>query len=175
MNVKRLIYDIIEVEGGYVNNKLDSGGPTKYGITLKTLSTWYGRRATIDEVKKLTTEEAYKIYLNKYYVDTKVVKLPIEVQHIILDITINSWIKVATVILQQAINSINNDQAIEVDGKLGDKTIEATKKLIPTKTKELINRIVDLRLEFYRSIVENNPSQRIFLAGWENRANAFRV
>jgi len=31
-----LIDRIIEVEGGYVNNPNDKGGPTKYGITEAT-------------------------------------------------------------------------------------------------------------------------------------------
>jgi len=176
MTVDEIIQDIIKKEGGYVNNKSDRGGPTKYGITQATLSTWLGRRATIEDVKKLTKEQATKIYYNKYYLDTKIDKLPKEIQHIIFDITVNSWIKVATIILQKSINSLNDDSAIIIDGRLGIQTINAANRLIAAgRAKDLINRIVDLRIDFYNSIVDNNKSQAVFLAGWLNRANSFRA
>lgn len=171
--INDIINSIIAAEGGYVNNSKDSGGPTKYGITIATLSCWLGRRASIEEVKKLTKENAYNIYFNKYYIDTNISDLPVVIQPIMLDITINSWIKVATVMLQKAINMLNNDSAIEIDGKLGKRTIKESEKLCTIKPKELVNTIVSLRKDFYNHIVANTPSQKVFLAGWLNRANSF--
>lgn len=175
MEIKAIIEGIIKAEGGYVNNSKDSGGPTKYGITIATLGSWLGRRASIDEVKKITKVMAYNIYYNKYYIDTHVSKLAEVLQPVMLDITVNSWIKVATVILQTAINRLNNDSAVEVDGKLGQRTIQESDKLCISKSRELINTIVSIRKDFYLSIVENTPSQKIFLTGWLNRANSFSV
>ena len=64
MNV---IQDIIKREGGYVDHPNDKGGPTKYGITLKTLAAWRGEVLTgSDDVKALTKEEATRIYREEY-------------------------------------------------------------------------------------------------------------
>ncbi|RMF69946.1 MAG: hypothetical protein D6740_08910, partial [Alphaproteobacteria bacterium] len=39
----RLLDRLIAREGGFVAHAADRGGPTKYGITLATLSAWRGR------------------------------------------------------------------------------------------------------------------------------------
>jgi len=66
--VESLIDDIIRREGGFVNHPADRGGPTKYGITAKTLGNWrqLGWLATSDEVATLTESEAREIYRHRY-------------------------------------------------------------------------------------------------------------
>ena len=39
----RIIDGLIVAEGGYVDHPADRGGPTKYGITRKTLAAWRKR------------------------------------------------------------------------------------------------------------------------------------
>ena len=176
MSIDTIINNIITTEGGYVNDPKDKGGPTKYGITKATLSKWLGTKASIDDVKSLTKDTAYKIYYNKYYLETKINELPEELQEIILDITVNSWIKVASLILQRSINKLYGRNEVIVDGKLGKHTIEMAKKAIHIYgLKNMINCIVDYRIEFYKLIVENNKSQEKFLKGWINRAEKFRI
>ena len=36
-SVRKLLKDIIDIEGDYTNNPYDSGGPTRYGITETVL------------------------------------------------------------------------------------------------------------------------------------------
>ena len=38
-----------------------------------------------------------------------------------------------------------------------------------------INAYVEERIMFCERIVANNPSQSVFLKGWKNRANSFKV
>lgn len=59
-----IIDDIIRRKGGFIHHPADRGGPTKYGITAKTLGEWHhlGRTATSDEVSTLTESEAREIY-----------------------------------------------------------------------------------------------------------------
>ena len=38
--LQTLIAELIQREGGYVDDPDDRGGPTKYGITLATLQAW---------------------------------------------------------------------------------------------------------------------------------------
>ncbi len=54
-------------EGGYVDHPKDPGGATNLGITIKTLSGWFGRPATKGEVKALTVDTVAPIYRKHYW------------------------------------------------------------------------------------------------------------
>jgi lysozyme family protein len=58
-----LITELIEREGReYSNRAADRGGPTKFGVTQKTLSIWRRRPVSALEVEALEEWEARKIY-----------------------------------------------------------------------------------------------------------------
>lgn len=61
MTVEEIIEGIIHKEGGYVNHPNDRGGPTKYGVTQKTLSRYYGYQASIEDVK-ISTNRSHMIF-----------------------------------------------------------------------------------------------------------------
>lgn len=59
--------DLIAKEGTtYTDIPGDLGGPTKFGITLKTLSIHRGHDCTPDDVKNLQEDEARLIYTELY-------------------------------------------------------------------------------------------------------------
>ena len=60
---QRIIDDIIEVEGGYVNDPSDSGGETKYGVTKIVARKW----GYTGDMEKLPYDIAFKIYSGKYW------------------------------------------------------------------------------------------------------------
>src|SRR5688572_16687537 len=69
MNETEIIDGVIAREGDvFTHNPADRGGPTKFGITAKTLGTWrdLGRAATSDEVAGLKRSEAVDIYRHLY-------------------------------------------------------------------------------------------------------------
>ena len=68
MTTEDIIDGIIKREGGYVNNPADRGGPTKFGITLKTLKAWRGSPVTAWGVEGLGEDEAREIYESEYLV-----------------------------------------------------------------------------------------------------------
>lgn len=68
---------IIPNEGGYVNDKNDSGGETNMGISKKT----YGS----EDIGKLTRERANAIYYKNYYKFNGLNKLPYPVKGFVVD------------------------------------------------------------------------------------------
>jgi lysozyme family protein len=72
----RVMKFISQWEGGFVNHPDDPGGATNMGITIGTLSRWLGRKATVEDVKNLTREEANKIYRAYYWEPSGASKAP---------------------------------------------------------------------------------------------------
>lgn len=62
-----ILDDIILREGvTYTNRPNDRGGPTKFGITLKTLSEWRNKACMPEDVEALEEPEARLIYQSIY-------------------------------------------------------------------------------------------------------------
>lgn len=168
------IDDIIAREGAYSNNSADSGGPTMYGISTPVLSEWLGRPATIDDVKNLTKDVAHQIYTQKYLTKPHIDQLPENLIPMVLDIAVNSGPGNAIKMLQRVINEAGFGP-VAVDGGLGPATLAAVSTANSQMGVYLNNAIVDERENFYKSIVQSNPSQGEFLKGWLNRAEGFRL
>ena len=169
-----MISDIIKIERGYVNHPADKGGPTKYGITLKTLSVWAGKRCTANDVKNLKEQTAYKIYEKLFFNDPKINNLPAQIQPIILDMAVNHGPERAIKLLQEVLLAHGKNVG-KIDGIIGRLTQEAARCAFDLLGDDLINTIVTRRINYYKSIVEHDKSQAEFLNGWLTRAESFRV
>ncbi len=163
---------ILQHEGGYVNHPADKGGPTNFGVTIKTYSKWLGRRATIDEVKAMKVETAREIYETMYLTGPRIHTLPEPPQTLILDMAINHGPKLGIKLLQRVVN-LAGFGPCSMDGIIGPETrkcvIEAAEAMGPY----LQNAVVFERKKLYNSIVERKPSQAVFLKGWLRRADSF--
>jgi lysozyme family protein len=80
----------LQFEGGFVNDRYDAGGATKYGITIATLSHELGHRATVMDVKNLDIPTASAIYRKKYWNLIDGDNLPGGVDMLAFDIAVNS-------------------------------------------------------------------------------------
>jgi lysozyme family protein len=170
--VDEMIDDIIRREGGFSNHKQDRGGATKYGITLETLSKWRGRPTGIENVKRLTKTEAADIYRAEYFDRPLINYLPAQLQPVVFDMAVNMGPRQAIKILQTVISKFV--LKMNVDGFIGKETINNTEDVLSVVgAKYLLSKITDERIKFYRGIVNRDPSQDVFLAGWENRAREF--
>lgn len=172
MTIDEMINDILHKEGGYVNHKADKGGPTNYGVTQEVYSKYIGRTASADDVKNMSKQSAIDIYKKQYFIAPKFNLLPVEVQPIIFDIAVNSGPKKAVKMLQEVLDR-SGYKVGEIDGILGKNTAEQAKRAFECLGSVLINQLVDRRLSFYRNIVKKDPTQKVFLAGWEVRARSF--
>ena len=163
-NVKRIIKDIIEREGDFVNHPNDSGGDTKCGITTKTLNAWCLKKGIpVYHVSQLTIETASEIYLENYYLVTGISSLPAYMQELVLD----------TAVLHGRTSAIRYLQRlceVATDGDVGPVTIKAAQDFPPER---FVVEYVKLRINGYISIVKRSPSQLVFLRGSVNRAYDF--
>ena len=174
VSVQHIIKEIIRREGGYVNHPNDRGGPTKYGVTHRTLSRYLKREASIEDVKHMTEETAYEIYERDYYEGPRINTLPAPLRSIVTDASVLYGPRRAIKFAQQIVNEAGFGPCT-VDGILGPNTRKQIKAAHAKMGKFLINAYVEERIEFCERIVANNPSQSVFLKGWTNRANEFRV
>ena len=162
MNRFERIFDyLLKVEGGYSNDKHDKGGKTKYGITEEDARE-FGYKG---DMQDLTKDFAKNIYLKKYYLGNKLDKVVNDkVALSICDWTVNSG-KNGIKNAQIAINQLTNAN-LDVDGIIGNKTLEALNAADPEKFLEVYH---NLQRIYYRSKVADDKTQENFLAGWLNR------
>ena len=160
-----IIADIITREGGYVDNPSDKGGPTKYGVTLGTLAAWRKASVTSNDVANLTASEASEILTDLYEVKPGFSQLSDDqVRSFMVDWGVNSGPATAIKQLQSLLSGCH------ADGILGPITAKAANALDPAS---LLTSLIALRLAFVRRLVAEDPSQRLFLAGWETRIESF--
>jgi len=167
---KKAFEIIIGNEGGYVNDPLDRGGETKYGITKR----WY---PDID-IKNLTLDEARQIYWGDYWTHRKLdmrqinefdPKLAIE----LFDTAVNQGVPTAAKYLQKSLNLLNRNQKLfddmKVDGWAGNTTFRCLNKLKPYDKPALLKCVNGLQFMRYYTIVDDDPIQEINFAGWMKR------
>jgi len=171
--VAEMINDILRREGGFVNHPADRGGATNFGITQRTLAAWRGTAVTVDDVRNLAKEEARRIYDSNYYSRPGIDRLPELVQPMVFDMSINHGPATAIKLLQEVLNDTGNP--CDVDGGIGDETIRCANKAALDLGDALVNKLVARRIALFQAIVEGDASQKVFLAGWLNRAREFEV
>jgi len=158
---ERIFDYLLMVEGEYSNDKHDKGGKTKYGI-IEEEARNFGYKG---DMQDLTIDFAKNIYLKKYYLGNKLDKVNNDkVSLSICDWTVNSGrngIKNA----QAALNRINGSN-LDVDGIIGNKTLEALNAVNPDKFLEVYH---NLQRIYYRGKVEADSTQEKFFDGWMNR------
>lgn len=159
------IDDEIVKEGGYVNNPLDRGGATKFGITLSTLAWWRKGVVTVDDLKLLTPQETHAIYQALYVkgpgFDAPELSEPL--RHQLVDFGIMSG-------PQLAISTLQKILGVGADGVLGPKTLLAISTSNPLT---LNNHLLCARVEMLARVVARDPSQATFLVGWIRRVISF--
>ena len=156
------IFDyLLKVEGGYSNDKNDKGGKTKYGI-IEEEARDFGYKG---DMQDLTIAFAKNIYLKKYYLGNKLDKVVNDkVALSMCDWAVNSG-RNGTKNAQIAINQLTNAN-LDVDGIIGNKTLEELNAADPEKFLEVYH---NLQRIYYKGKVEADKTQEDFLAGWLNR------
>jgi lysozyme family protein len=175
-SIQDIINGIIQVEGGYTNNPNDAGGPTNFGITLKTLQA-YQPGATIDDVKNMQKSKAYSIYEDVYYTKSgisKITPLSFNIAAKILDISVNMGTGVGIKFLQQVLNAFNNNEQyykdLVVDGGLGPVTLGALSTYLKVRgtlgEAVLLKAVNCLQGARYIELSQQYKNNETFVYGW---------
>jgi lysozyme family protein len=132
-------------EGGYVNAKTDRGGPTKYGITHKTLAAHRGvPSVTAAQVKDMTIDEAETIYRKSYWGPSGGDVLPVGLDYAAFDFGINSG-------PMRAVKTLQKVLGVKQDGWIGTATLAAIASY-PGGLSSLIRDYCEARMAFLRSL-----------------------
>lgn len=108
-------------EGGYSNRATDSGGPTKFGITHRTLAAYRGAPSvTAQQVKDMTVQEAEEIYRRSYWQQSGGDLLPSGLDYAVFNSGVMSGPSRAVKILQSVVG-------VTQDGVVGVQTVAAVK------------------------------------------------
>lgn len=149
-------------EGGYVNAATDRGGPTKYGITHRTLAAHRGvGSVSAAQVKALTLAEAEDIYRKSYWGQSGGDVLPAGLDYAAFDFGVNSGPSRAVKVLQQVIGST-------ADGKIGPATLAAVGSY-PGGTVKLIRDYCAARMAYLKSLTSRSTGFPVNGRGWTIR------
>jgi len=142
---------------GYVNDPVDPGGETKYGVA---------KNANPDlDIANLNWESAKDVYFRKYWLAAKCDKIDGRVAVLHFDSAVNHGVGKAAKFLQKA-------AGVEADGVIGPGTLGAVNAADPI---ELCELICDQRAKFYDDIIKNKPSQEKYRKGWMRRIDEMRA
>jgi lysozyme family protein len=173
VDYQKLIDKVIEREGDeYTDRKADRGGPTKYGITQKTLSAWRGVAVPKDAVKNLSREEACQIYEAFYLHRPGYTQITDpNLLELVFDFAVNSGPANANRCLQQCLNKLGKTN-LKIDGVMGPLSWSAF-NLFADKAR-LYDHLIDQRVKYLCKLVVDDSTQIVHLNGWINRALSFR-
>jgi lysozyme family protein len=161
---------ILFFEGGFSNDRYDRGGKTRFGIT-ELVARAHGYKG---DMETLPLDAAKAIYKQDYWDALNLDKVFDQaVATEIFDIAVNMGTGYAGRVLQMALNYLNrngeNWQDLEIDGIIGEKTLEVVNGLPPHDQPYLMKIINGLQFERYVHIIRNDPRQEVFFRGWLKR------
>ena len=164
---------VLRWEGGVSNNAADRGGLTYKGITYTTYNALckivLKKEPNREHFLNLTDEEVGLFV--KHYWDKSTNNNQIKSQKIAEAIT--SWFwgsgRLGLIWYQQMLNKEFNCKLV-VNGIIDNASIAAINSI---DADDLFRMSIKYRRERFYTIVNNNPSQRIFLNGWLNRLRDF--
>jgi lysozyme family protein len=142
-------------EGGYVNDPRDPGGRTNLGVTQRAWESYWNRKSSEEEMRRLTPNIVKPFYKAMYWDKIKGDQLPSGVDYAAYDLAVNSGTGRAAKYLQQI-------AGVTADGVIGPKSIEAIKACDPG---QVVDALCGMRLDFLKRL----PTFDTFGKGWSRR------
>lgn len=151
----------------FTEDPVDTGGATRYGVTLNTLRYFRRRQTgnpnlvvTRDDVKELTRAEAIDCGCEIFVIESGLNRVrDWRTRFACIDYAFHSgWVP--------AIRSLQLSVGANPDGKMGPDTLAAANKSDPWSTAV---RVVSRRERLMQEIIANRPSQMKYALGWWRR------
>lgn len=169
---------VLSHEGGFSHHPNDPGGATNFGVSLRYLKEEgidvdMDGDIDIDDIRALDEEMAKKIYKERWWDKGRYNEInELSLAAKILDMAVNMGAKQAHKIVQCTSNEISK-KALRIDGILGAISRDRLNALTrENRTNLLIEKLKFNCGQFYRRLVSENPSLKVFLRGWLNRSDA---
>ncbi len=173
MDIVKLIAEIIDREGGYVNHPADRGGATRYGIT-EAVARAHGFRG---DMHSFPREEAEAIYRRIYWERPglpAIADFAPKVAAELFDTGVNMGPSVAVSFLQRALNALNRGASDYPDIAPGTRIDDATAAALatflakrkPNGESVMVKALEALQGERYLDLAERRPANEAFLYGW---------
>lgn len=153
-----LIGMVLAHEGGYVNDPVDPGGETKYGISKRSYPQLDIRALTIDQAKDIYYRDWWKPLRCSAIQNDQIAQ-----KH--LDTCVNMGPRPGVRILQRALREAG--QSVAIDGVIGPQTIGAANQADP---EALLNAMRRLQADHYEALMRRDPERERFRRGWMKRA-----
>jgi lysozyme family protein len=185
MSVDTIIDGVVSRESEkYTNSVEDAGGPTKYGITLRTLTKFRRFPATAADVQALTRPEAVTIYRWAFVEAPGFDKLLIinkAIAEKLIDQGVLCGPPRASEWLQRALNAFNRQAKdypdVKVDGDAGPATQRALVSFLHVRGREgvtvLMEALQALQGAYLIDLAERRPTDEAFIFGWFRNRVAF--
>ncbi len=142
-NFDTMLSYVLQYEGGYVNDPYDRGGATNKGITQSTYNSWLKSQGLpAKDVRNITDSEVKEIYYKNYYVASGASEY----------------------------SKTNPQLAFAIFDAAVNHGVYKAKDMLK-KSGGDVDKFMEIRKNYYIAIVANNPSQKRFAKGWQNRWN----
>jgi lysozyme family protein len=147
MDFEKAFTLIVHLEGGLVDNPLDPGGKTRYGISQQAFPTL--------DIENLTLDDAKAIYRREFWERCRCSTLPDPVSLFVFDAAVHMGPKPAAILLQQILG-------VAQDGIIGPQTLNAASRFdtMALGARFLAERALALMRQ---------PTFTHFGKGWSNR------
>lgn len=185
--VDQMAVEIVDREGGFVNDPDDPGGATKFGVTIGTmrrlgLDLDRDGAITVSDVKRLTRDQAVDIFMDGYYRKPGIWRLPEQLQPSVFDMYVNAGAGAVRILQRLA---AEYGRPLTVDGVIGPKTAGAVEEAFdlappPFEPGNFVDAYGIARRNYYFRIADRRPASRKYCVtraggkgGWIKRAEEF--
>jgi len=198
LRYRKAVSRLLGVEGGHVNDPVDRGGETKFGISLRFLAAEGAfdedgdGKADFDldmdgdidgaDIRALTKGDAIYLYHRCFWQPLQAEAFAEPLGEMMFDQAVNGGITTGRKLLQRAVNecllqipmSATRRGLLKVDGQIGNATRAAIMDVTAWPqlgVPALVTAYRDAARERYRAIARRFPSQQRYLNGWLARAD----